>query len=60
MALDPVAKQAGVLARFAYGSLFPTIAAASPAIARDPNRHDFQEKAILEFISGNAPVGIKM
>jgi hypothetical protein len=61
MALDPVAKRSGVLARFAYGSVFPVISSAFKPITMDLfDWQNFLEKVIFEFCSGEAPVAMKM
>lgn len=55
---DPESKRAGIIARFAFGSLFHVVGEMVSPIEDENERRDFVEKALVEFCSGTAPVAM--
>jgi hypothetical protein len=58
--IDPIARRAGRVARFAYGAVMPMAGMWAAQIEDIDERRAFNEKALNEFTSGEAPVALAL
>jgi hypothetical protein len=58
--VDVEARRAGVIARFADGSLLLTMGKSTTHINDEAERGDFINRAIGEFCSGQMPIGMML
>lgn len=58
--VDPVARRAGRVARFAYGAVMPMAGMWAAQIEDIDERRAFNEKALNEFRGGESPVALAL
>jgi hypothetical protein len=56
---DPISRRAGMISRYAMGSLWPAIGARVVPIDDPGEKRAFVERAVNELCSGKAPVGLR-
>jgi len=56
---DPVSKRAGMIGRYAHGSLWPVIGMTLTQIEDVDERRAFTERALTALCSGTEPLGVR-
>jgi len=57
---DPISRQAGLVARYSMGSLWPAIGPRVVPIDDPAEKRAFIESAVNELLGGEAPVGLRL
>jgi hypothetical protein len=56
---DPISRRAGMISRYAMGSLWPAIGGSVVPVDDPGDKRAFIERAVNELCSGKAPVGLR-